>query len=44
MKEKKRWAKKRRDLMQTYQYKFLYLNENPVNAAPTHEGTDVVVK
>lgn len=44
MKEKKRWAKKRRDLMQTYQYKFLYLNENQVNAAPTHEGTDVVVK
>jgi len=44
MKEKKRWAKKRRDLMQNYQYKFLYSNENPMNTAPAHEGNDVVVK
>ena len=44
MKEKKRWAKKRKEMMQTYQYKFLYSNENPVNTAPAHEGNDVVVK
>jgi hypothetical protein len=44
MKEKKRWAKKRKEIMQTYQYKFLYSNENPVNTAPAHEGNDVLVK
>jgi hypothetical protein len=42
--DKKRWAKKRRDLMTTYKYKFLYKNENPVQTAPAHEGNDVVVK
>ena len=42
--EKKRWVKKRRDLMQTYQYKFLYLNDNPVNVVPAHEGIYVIVK
>ena len=42
--DKKRWAKKRRDLIQNYQYKFLYTNENPIQTAPAHEGVDVVVK
>ena len=41
---KKRWAKKRKDLMKTYQYKHLYTNENVVQTAPVHEGMDVVVK
>ena len=42
--EKKRWMKKRKELLKNYQYKFLYSSENPVQIAPSHEGNDVVVK
>jgi len=42
--EKKRWVKKRKELMKNYQYKYLYTNENPVQTAPAHEGVDVVIK
>lgn len=42
--EKKRWVKKRKELMKNYKYKFLYTNENPVKTSPLHEGVDVVIK
>ena len=42
--DKKRWAKKRKELMKYYQYKYLYTNENVVQTAQVHEGVDVVVK
>lgn len=42
--QKKMWAKKRKNLLTNYQYKFLYSNENPVQIAPVHEGVDVIVK